>query len=91
MDQEIVSLIIKTLVNSVGFLIAFFLMRVVNELKEIRNKISSINVIVAQHRAEIGFVKQVITRMPCYRGACPIVEEKRDEQGFESADLQFTP
>jgi len=61
-------MVIEKLLDSVGFLIAFLLFRINNELGGIKKKISSVSDIVQQHRAEISIVKSNINNLPCYRG-----------------------
>jgi len=65
------SYIIEKLIDSVGFLIAYLLLRMTNELQGIKAKLTSVSEIVSQHRAEIGIVKATLSQLPCYRrGVC---------------------
>jgi len=65
------SYIIEKLIDSVGFLIAYLLFRMTNELNGIKAKLTAVSEIVSQHRAEIGIVKATLAQLPCYRrGIC---------------------
>ena len=63
--------VIEKLIDSVGFLIAYLMFRMTNELQGIKAKLTAVSEIVSQHRAEICIVKNTLSQLPCYRkGSC---------------------
>jgi hypothetical protein len=82
--------LVEKLIDSVGFLIAYLLFRMTNELNGIKAKLTSVSEIVSQHRAEIGIVKATLAQLPCYRrGICDANEN--DKSGTQNDSLGRPP
>lgn len=82
--------VIEKLIDSVGFLIAYLLLRMTNELQGIKTKLTAVSEIVSQHRAEIGIVKATLAQLPCYRrGICDANEN--DKSGTQNDPLGRAP
>lgn len=83
-ELEFLKLALEKTSDSSGIVIAFILYKGVSELSKIKDKISDIQNIVAQHRAEIGFVKQALAKIPCLQALC-IRKDSSDEPATQDS------